>query len=194
VRAATYKLALVGISFFSLTGARAQTTATVPPPKPGPGDPLPEIKLTFPGSLSPEIGPQGVTRFVATGGVTLTYGDLRIQADQITYTRDGLLIEATGRVSVTRGDESLRGERFTFLGTDGALDSERTVIVSPPLYIASDRLIRGVNGIVIQNGRIVSSPDGKGEISLSAREIQIQTDKTVPSCGTPLFGCSGHGC
>ncbi|MES2464033.1 MAG: hypothetical protein V4671_25965, partial [Armatimonadota bacterium] len=160
-----------GTLFLTFTAANAQTpSATVPKP------PLPKIDLKF-NALTSELDAQGLTRIRATGGATLTYGDLRIQADNITYTRDGLFIEATGNVFVVRGDESLRGERFTFYGTDGAADAGRTTIISPPFYIASDRLIRGVNGTLIQNGRIVSSPDGQGEVSISAREIQLQSDK-----------------
>jgi hypothetical protein len=167
-------LLLTGALFLMLTAAHAQTP---PPtaPKPGPGDPLPRIDVKY-DTLTSEQDTQGLTRITATGGVILTYGDLRIQADKVTYTQDGLFIEATGNVSVTRGDESLRGERFTFYGTEGAADAGRAIILSPPFYVASDRFIQGKNGTLIQNARIVPSPDGKGEISLSAREIQMQSD------------------
>lgn len=154
--------------------AHAQTPSPVPH-KPGTGDPLPEISLQYKGSLKNELSAKGLTRLVAAGGVTLTYGDLRIQADTITYTSGILFIEAAGNVSVTRGDESLRGERFTFFGAEGTFDAARAILVSPPFYIASDRFIKGVDGTLIQRARFFSSPDGKGELSLSAREIEIQT-------------------
>jgi hypothetical protein len=166
-----------------MAASRAQTTSTpvpLPPAKPSPGDPLPdfpEVKLDYSkGSVTAEQDAEGLRSIVATGGVTLTFGDLRIQADKITYASGSRFIDATGNVLVTRGDESLRGERFTFSGIDGAAAAERTVIISPPFYISSEQFLRDARGTVIRNARIVPSPDGKGEVSLSAREIQLETN------------------
>ncbi|MBC8102066.1 MAG: hypothetical protein H7Z41_05710 [Cytophagales bacterium] len=159
-----------------LTGMAAHAqTAPDPAKKLGPGDPLPPVNLKF-GRQTSEIGPKGVTQFSATGDVTLTYGDLRIHADKIIYTLDGRFIEATGSVSLVRGDESLKGERFTFYGSDGSADSERTVILSPPFYLSAERFTRGEGGSFARNARLVPSPDGRGEVSLTAREIQITAD------------------
>jgi hypothetical protein len=175
--------ALTATCFFftalMLGSSPAYAQATPPPPKYGPGTPLPQIRLDFlPGQLSYDRDEKGRERATVKSG-TLTYGDLQIKADTITLLKNGDIvevIEAAGHISITRGDESLRGERFTFWGTEGAADSERVVIISPPFYLSADRFIRGKNGTVIQNARIVPSPDGKGELSISAREIQVLSD------------------
>ncbi len=168
----------LGCALLLLTSASAyaQTPAPAPPHKLGPGDDLPKITLPHFGSLTAESDAAGVTHITATGGVTLIYGALRIDADRITYTQYGLLIEATGHVSIIRGDESLRGDHFTFLGKEGAADAERTVIISPPFYVSADRFTQGDDGGFLKNAYVALSPDGKGEVSLSAREIQLTAD------------------
>lgn len=149
-----------------------------PPRAPGPGDPLPPIRLDYSnGDMETRIGPNGVKSVVATGGVLLVYGDLQIRADHIEFTADGLQIQATGGVKVTRGDESLRGDAFTYSGTDGTFDLTNAVAISPPFYVSGARITRQPGlGMLATDARFVPSPDGRGEISVSAQEIQVTRD------------------
>jgi hypothetical protein len=120
---------VIGALFLTVAASRAQTTSTpVPPAKPTPGVPLPdfpEVKLDYSkGSVTAEQDAEGLLSIVATGGVTLTFGDLRIQADKITYASGSRFIDATGNVLVTRGAH--RHHLAAVLYLLGAIPSRRT--------------------------------------------------------------------
>jgi len=167
------------LSFTAIAlSSTSPTFADTPPKKPlGPGDPLPPIHLDYGGTIETEIGEGAVARVVASGGAQLTFGDLHIHADRIVFSQDGLFIQAAGHVTVVRGDERFSGDELTFAGAARTFDLKNGVAISPPFYLSGARITRDdQKGLIASKARFVPSPDGNGEIALSAEKIQITAD------------------
>lgn len=158
--------------------ASAEPPAGKPRPL-GPGDPLPPLRLEY-GSITTRNGPEGsgTGRVIASGGASLTFGDVNVRAERIEYDQKTLRIEARGNVVVTRGDETLRGDAFVLEPErDNAFSLDNAVAVSPPFYISGSRIEQTPTGLRGDNGMFTACPEGKGEWRITFKEMEIVNDR-----------------
>nr|CAA9261772.1 hypothetical protein AVDCRST_MAG63-2458 [uncultured Armatimonadetes bacterium] len=138
-------------------------------------DALPEFRLEA-GEQEVVLGPEG-RRVLATGGVTLTWGDVRLQADRLEYDPETQRFVAAGGMTWTRGDEVLRGDSFVFDPANGVAVAENAVAISPPFYVSGRRIERTPTGLLARDAMITPCPEGKGEVRLTGREVEIVDDR-----------------
>ena len=136
------------------------------------------------GSIS---GASNEERIEVSGGVKLSSLDLRLAAEYITFDRKTYRIEAAGNVVLTRGDERLETDALTLELMQGKFVAERVVAVSPPLYIAGDRLERYAGGVVATNALITLCPEGKGEFLIRARQVDVVDGEYAVVRGAGLY-------
>lgn len=171
--------ALFAAAAFCGAAARAQSVAAAPPAV-EPGTPLPPFTVNFlQGSATLEFDRDGKPRAtILTNGV-ISGGDVRVSADTIEYDPQTSRFVASGSVLLTRGDELLRASRFAFDPETGIGTAENAVAVSPPFYVSGGRIERRPGGIFARDALLTACPEGKGEVRLMARSIEVVENEYV---------------
>lgn len=150
----------------------------------GPGDPLPELTLTFGRLIYGTIGSGSVK---VSEGALLTFGDVRLQADTITGEAETLRLEAEGGFTLTRGDESMSGSLLLVEPEqDNYFLLRDAVLISPPLYVSGGIIERTPTGLAAQNGMLTACPEGKGEWGLSFDKMNVENDRYLVLRGASL--------
>ncbi len=154
----------------------ASPPAPESPATSGAGAPLPPLTINYSrdgSKVETILGKNGNAVIRASGGVIVTCGDLRIDADQVEYNEATSRIVATGNAVVTRGDESVRGQAFTINLADGLFFTENATAASPPFYVRGQRIERTPTGLSADNASVSTAPRGTGEFQIRARRVTV---------------------
>lgn len=130
---------------------------------------------TFEGTL-------GDSRRATVTGPNLSWGDVRLSADQMEYTAFDparLAFGARGNVRLTRGDEILTAATFTFDPDTASGVAEDAVLVSPPYYIRAKRIERSANTIRARDAVLTPDPEGRGEVRIASSDIRWTENKSI---------------
>lgn len=168
------------VSHACLWSPRAQTDAPEPPagtpsaPEPCPAAPPPERERVILQAETLEYLQQE-KRVVATGNVTVTYGDKRLLADQLELHLDTNTGTAWGHVRFISPHDDLAASRIEF-----DLTSERGVLydsagkAAQAYYVAGERIERlGPRTLEVRHGRVTACTGAVPEWEFRAPEAQI---------------------
>jgi LPS-assembly protein len=129
----------------------------------------------------------------ATGDVVLTYQDIRIEADSVTWNQDTYDISAGERVKFTRGDERLEGERLE-LNARSKVGTMRHVrgYVGPGYYFTAEEVHRHEDGrYELNNATLTTCDADKPGWSFQFKKRAIVTPGRSVTANGSIFRLEG---
>jgi LPS-assembly protein len=127
-----------------------------------------------------------------TGGVTITYQDVVVKADSITYNRTTTAVAADGHVTFTRGEERLEGQKLSLNLTkkNGTINNV-SGFVGPGFYFTAGDVTRYEDGrYELRNATVTTCAGPSPGWSFTHGHVWIVPGKSI-SAGSTVFRLEG---
>src|SRR5438874_515938 len=134
-------------------------------------------------------GPQGWEQHVynAKDHVVVTYRDMRLEADEVTYDSDAKIVTAGGHIHYTRGEENLEADHISLNVETKAGDFTNVKgEVGPGFFITAEEAHRTEDGqYQLRNATVTTCCDGpRPGWTLALARANVEADKRVTARGS----------
>ena len=133
-------------------------------------------------------GPQGWNDNVyhAKDNVVVTYGDLRVEADEVTFNKDTRIVTAGEHIKFKQGDEHLEADQITFNvdSKAGELKNARGEI-GPGFFITAEEAHRMEDGrYKLKNATVSTCCDGSRGWTMALANTTVEPNRRITARGT----------